>query len=213
MLSTKKILLVFLPALLLGAFVLFIRFIQYEPLYPDVTTEEQKDTQFIIPIFEEDPIMGSKKAPLTIIAFEDFSCPACKMQDGFLQELLSAYPDKIKIIWKGLPVASYPYDSRQAHQYAYCAAQQKKFLEFKQQAFAQYANLSASTLDTIANTIGLNSDDLKSCISLPQSDTAITRIEQLATILQIQNVPTFFVDNKQIETPETLEAWKKLLQL
>ncbi len=118
MLSSKKITIVFLPALLLVTLALFVRIIQYDPLFPDIDIEEfeQNNTgEFVIPILLQDPVLGEKKAPITIIAFEDFACPACEQQSEIFNNLLDKHAGKIKIIWKGLPVSQFPYPANLSH--------------------------------------------------------------------------------------------------
>lgn len=213
MLSTKKTFAIFIPAILLVSFALFIRIIQYEPLFPDIKEDEQKTGEFVIPIFSEDPILGDKKSPITIIAFEDFSCPACKEQNTMLDTLIGSYPGKVKVIWKGLPVSEFPYSSQKAHAYAFCAHEQNKFGEFKRLAFTNSDNLSDTILDNIAQEIELNTDKLTSCLESNKPTLNTQTIQQIAQILNVQAIPTFFIDNKQIQTPKTQAEWKMLLNL
>ncbi len=214
MIDTKKILIIFIPALLIASVGLFIRVIQYEPLFPDIDEDESENTEeFIIPIYPDDPIIGNKKSPITIVAFEDFSCPACKEQSSIFDELNTEFPNKIKIIWKGLPVSTFPYPSESAHLYAYCAHKQKKFEEFKQFAFTNGENLSDTILKSIADTMELNNNKLESCIINPESLAYIEKTKQIAQILNVRAVPTFFINNQQVDHPTTREGWKMYLNL
>src|SRR3989338_11569161 len=109
MLKTRHILFIFLPAVIIAAFALFIRLLQYEPLFPKEDNTVAEEPQALqIPIFPDDPIMGDKKAAITLIAFEDLGCAACAEQDDLFRQLLEKYPSKIKIIWKPLPVTFIP---------------------------------------------------------------------------------------------------------
>ncbi|MBI2436885.1 MAG: thioredoxin domain-containing protein [Candidatus Magasanikbacteria bacterium] len=214
MLNTKKILLVFIPAILLVSATLFIRIVQYEPLFPDIAEKPEKKTgEFVIPIFPLDPIIGNKKAPTTIVAFEDFACPACVEQSAMLDVLLQKYPDSIKIIWKGLPVSEFPYSSLKAHTYGFCAHAQDKFEPFRKLALANSDNLSDSILGSIAESIELKIDKLSECLESRETLAYIDTVEQIALILNIQAVPTFFMDNKQIVTPKTEFEWETILKL
>jgi protein-disulfide isomerase len=214
MLNTKKLLTVFVPAIALVAFALFIRVLQYEPLFPkEENNPADTNGQFVIPIFPNDPILGDKKAPTTIIAFEDFSCPSCKQQSALLDTLLETYPGKFKIIWKGLPVSEYPYSSKLAHTYGYCAHAQEKFNEFRQLAFANSDNLSESILQKISESLDINTNKFSECLSSTNPQSYFANVEGVATILNIQSVPTFFIDNKQITTPKTETDWETILGL
>ncbi|MBT3539231.1 thioredoxin domain-containing protein [Candidatus Parcubacteria bacterium] len=216
MLSSKKIILVFIPALLFVILVLFVRIVQYEPLFPDIDTEElaKKNTgEFIIPILSQDPVLGDRKSPVTIIAFEDFSCPACQQQTAILDNILNDYEGKVKIIWKGLPVSQFPYPSKLVHTYAYCANKQGKFEGFKNYAFTNFANLSEASLEHIAEEIELDNKKLTECLEASETELYIENTKQIAQILNIQAVPTFFINNRQINQPSTQDGWKTLLNL
>src|SRR3989338_2888177 len=161
--STKKLILIFLPFIILAAFALFIRIVQYEPLFPKITEMGDK-TVLQVPIYPEDPITGDKKAAVTIIAFEDFACENCKLESELLSTILKEHPNSIKIIWKILPITRFPIDSTLSAQYAYCANQQGKFDIFKSYAFENGTNLSEEVLQTIVTQIKLDDKKLNTCL-------------------------------------------------
>jgi len=131
MIPTKKLLTIFVPALLVVSLAFFIQIIKYQPLFPKVAQQDNTPKQFVIPLYPEDPIIGSPKAPITIIAFEDFSCESCNQQSAMLEDLINKYPNKFKVIWKGLPITEFPYSSITSEKYGYCANKQNKFIDFK----------------------------------------------------------------------------------
>lgn len=215
--SVPKQLLILGGAILLVGIFLFIRIVQYEPLFPENMNTENESAdntqQITIPIYPEDPIIGDKKSAKTIIAFEDFGCDACKQADTILDELMKEYPGKIKVIWKGLPITEFPYPSQDAQLYGFCAYQQKKFNEFKNLAFTNGNNLSPDVLKIIAEQIELKQNKLEECLNSDEAAKYIDQTKQLARILNIQAVPTFFIDNKQIQNPGSIDEWKTLLNL
>ena len=212
---SKTIVLLFIPAILVAGFAFFIRIIQYQPLYPKVDDYQEQNSgnsNFTIPIYDEDPIIGNKKAGKTILAFEDFACEGCKIQFTLLEQLLLKYPSKIKIIWKGLPVSRFPHPSETAHKYAFCANEQGKFAEFQKFAFTNNDNLSTEILELIINQIDIKQSKFEKCLESQEVLDHIEKTEQLGMLLNIQAVPTFFIDNKQVKTPTDIEGWETLLK-
>lgn len=214
MLKTRHLLFIFVPALLLAAFILFIRIAQYEPLYPKETMQTNKlEQNQVVPIYPEDPVIGNRSATSTIITFSDFGCAKCKSEMKTLAELMGKYPNKFKIVWKGLPIQRFPYSTDAAHQYAYCANQQRKFLEFTDQAFINIDDLSEANIKNFVTKIPLDDVKLKNCLNSELSKSYVEKNRQLALGLGIQVVPTVFVNNQQIQTPTLIEEWESVLNL
>ncbi len=214
MLKQRHILIGILPALLLVVIIFGIRAFQYKVLFFDNSNQaDTTPTLELIPILPDDPIIGLPSATITLVAFEDFGCEGCKSQNILLKEIEHTHPNAVKIIWKGLPVATFPFSSEPAHEYAFCAQQQKKFTAFKELAFANHSNLSKNTLDTIAVKIELNDKELQECLASDKPLQYINTIRQLARILHVQHVPTFFLDDTQIATPSSVEGWEAVLGL
>lgn len=202
----------FTPVILIAAGLLWMRIVQFETSEDSKTDTLEQDIA-LIPIVQEDPVLGKKNARATLVVFEDYGCPACKQQSELLDTILTSYPNDVKIIWKGLPVTQFPYPSGEAHDYAYCAHKQDQFEAFKTYAFANADNLSPAILRSIATEIGLNEKKLTECLASPAPAAYREQTEQIARLLNIQSVPTVFLNNTQIETPPTIEGWQVLLEL
>lgn len=213
MLSTKKLLYIFIPALFVVGLGFFVQIIRYQPLFPKIKTQETQKTEFVIPLYPEDPIIGEVKSPTTIVAFEDFSCPSCIQQSNMLKNLQERYPNKFKVIWKGLPVSEFPYPSLEAQKYSYCANEQKMFKEFQSAAFSNSNNLSETILQSIIKDIEIDEKKFSKCLNSTDVTNYIDNTKQIAKILNIQAVPAFFIENKQIQTPSSEYQWEDLLGL
>ncbi|HAZ29053.1 MAG TPA: hypothetical protein DCY48_04765 [Candidatus Magasanikbacteria bacterium] len=213
MIRTRQLLFLFVPAIVFAGFAVFIRYVEYHNAATPSAPAPSSEPLALVPIYPEDPIIGEKKAPLTVIGFEDFGCKGCQIQMAMLDELQQSFPEKIKIIWKGLPVMKFPYDSHLAHEYAFCMNQEGRFDAFKNFAFANGDNLSLAVLGQSIAAAGAEQTVFEACINSPEPKQYIETIELMAQSLNIQSVPTFFIDNKQIETPQTKEAWAALLGL
>lgn len=209
----KYLALIFIPAILIAALALFIRFIQYEPQFPDETETQTTKTDLQIPIYPDDPVIGNKKAPITLIAFEDFGCDGCKVQSALFDSLMKKHPDKVKLIWKGLAATKFPFPTDLAHQYGFCANRQGKFNNFSKLAFTNSDNLSQTILDAVAKEIELDEKKLADCLASGEAKAYMAKNEQLGLALNIQSVPTFFLNNKQINPPQILEGWEAVLGL
>lgn len=213
--KTSHSFLIFIPAILFVAFILFIRIVQYEPLVPDnqKTLEEQQKERSVIPIFNEDPLLGDKKAAHTVILFSDFGCEACKNEFGLLKQIIRESPQKVKVIWKGLPVKKFPFDSEMAEKYGFCASKQGKFEQWADSAFENNDALSTQNLIDLSKEIGLDQNNLQACLDAKTTADYMQKTKDLASVLKVQAVPAVFLDNNQITAPKILEDWKAALSL
>lgn len=169
----------------------------------------------IIPISSNDPILGSPAAPITVIGFEDFLCESCRTQNLLINQLLERYPAQVKFIWKDLPITTIPVSSEIAHIYGYCMHEQGLFEPYKTTVFNQIftTTLTSSELDPISTELGADMDALEACRNSQAPRTHIEKNTLLAQALQIQRVPTFFINGQQIQTPTSLNEWIGILGL
>src|SRR3989344_6115071 len=63
---------------------------------PLATRNSELGTPTILPT---DPVRGRRDAPLTIIEFADFSCPACAEVEPVLRALRAEYGNRLAIVW------------------------------------------------------------------------------------------------------------------
>ena len=69
------------------------------------------------------PILGKADAPVTIVAWSDFQCPFCAREYPKLKEILAAYPDKVRIVFKHRPLGFHK-QAKPAHAAAQLAMDQ-----------------------------------------------------------------------------------------
>ncbi len=74
--------------------------------------QKSRDEEFKNPlkpeIQEGRVIFGNKSAPITIVEYSDFQCPYCSRGFQTIQEVKKAYGDKVRIVFKHLPLDFHP---------------------------------------------------------------------------------------------------------
>lgn len=124
---------------------------------------------------DDDPILGDKNAPVTIIEFSDYECPFCKRHfDSTHQELVKKYIDtgKAKLVFRDFPLSFHdPMASKEAIA-ASCARDQggdKKYYEFHDEIFKRTTSngngLDDAKIQKIASDLKLNTNTFTSCLS------------------------------------------------
>src|SRR5436189_2864220 len=74
---------------------------------------------------DDDPSIGPADAPITIVEFSDYQCPYCiRWYDTVSSRLLTDYKDKIRSVYRDLPLTSLHPEAQSAAEPANCAGEQ-----------------------------------------------------------------------------------------
>ncbi|HSE96959.1 MAG TPA: thioredoxin domain-containing protein, partial [Blastocatellia bacterium] len=160
-------------------------------------------------IAADGPSRGPEDAPVTIIEFSDFQCPYCKQASNTIEELIRAYGDNIRVVFKHLPLPIHP-DAFKAAQAAACADEQGKFWEYHDQLFNS-ADLAADTLRKHAGEIGLKAGEFNSCLESESSRAVVVKNLQQARQAGIQGTPTFIINGVVLRGARGLDDFKRAI--
>lgn len=74
--------------------------------------KKSRDEEFKNPLkpdtSQDRVVFGNKSAPITIVEYSDFQCPYCSRGYQTIQEVRKEYGDKVKVIFKHLPLDFHP---------------------------------------------------------------------------------------------------------
>jgi protein-disulfide isomerase len=162
-------------------------------------------------------VRGNAAATVTLLEYSDFQCPACAAYEPLVNNLHQDFPDTLKIVYRYFPLKTIHKNAMISARAAEAAQRQGKFWEMHDQLFehqtdwAQQEN-PTDTFKTYAQTIGLNVDQFNTDIQDTSIADPINSDEKLGTDANIPGTPTFFLDGKKIENPQSYEAFKKLVE-
>ena len=184
-----------------------------------LTESNTKNNQEILTIQADDNIRGDKNAPLVLIVYSDFQCPACKIA-AFYEQLLSAdsaLGDKVAVIYRHFPLNMHG-NSYLAAQTSEAAARQNKFWEMynvlfdKQSEWAEQAN-AGDIFNGYAESLGLNLEQFKNDLD---SQTVKDKIEKNKKeggekALNLSGTPTLYLNGQLIQLPDSYDKFRQLL--
>ncbi|NUP09266.1 MAG: thioredoxin domain-containing protein [Polyangiaceae bacterium] len=101
------------------------------------------------------PAKGPDNAPVTIVVFSDFQCPACKATLPVLDEALQNHPGDVRLVHKFYPLEKHT-RAKPAAYAAAAAMKQGKYWEMERVLFANQEALSDQDLFGYAEKIGLD---------------------------------------------------------
>jgi protein-disulfide isomerase len=155
------------------------------------------------------PFLGPKDAAITITEFSDFQCPYCREASGAIKQVLNAYGDKVRVVFRHLPLAIHT-QAFPAARAAYCAGQENRFWQFHDQLFAA-EDLSDDTISKIVGDLGLNRERFNSCLKSESSRIAVVKDLQEASKLGINSTPTFLINGRLVRGTIKFEAFKEII--
>ena len=174
------------------------------------TTQEEQFKRYDIPI-ENSYTLGPADAPITIVEFSDYQCPYCRRwHDEVYGPLMAAYPDKIRFVYRHLPLTSIHPDAFPAAEAAMCAGEQDAYWAFHEKLFSG-ESLGAEIYSQYAQDLGLNMETFESCLSDHKYQQAIEKDSNFAIDLGIRSTPTFFINGLAIVGAQPLDVFKQVI--
>jgi protein-disulfide isomerase len=182
--------------------------------------EAQKAKQLVAGLTEgRFAARGPIDAPVTIVVFSDFQCPFCKDSAELLNQVAASEGDKVRIIFRHLPLTAIHPWARPAAEAAACAQLQddEAFwvlhdLIFKSQRDFTAANVRAK-LSELARTIpALDAARFRRCVADGRASAVVGRDAQFAAAHNITATPTIFIDGRQAHRIRSAEQLRALVR-
>ncbi|MBI2672220.1 DsbA family protein [Candidatus Woesearchaeota archaeon] len=148
---------------------------------------------------DDDPVIGDKNAPVTIVEFSDFQCPFCgRFFSQTLPSIEENYinPGKVKFVYRDFPLNSIHPFAQKAAEASECADDQGKFKEMHDKIFSNQVSLSLDNLKIWAKDIGLDTNKFNDCLDSGKQASEVGNDEKDGLALGVQGTPAFFVGNE-----------------
>lgn len=162
-------------------------------------------------------VQGNASASVTLLEYSDFQCPACAAYAPLVTNLHKDFPDTLKIVYRYFPLETIHKNALISAQAAQAAHKQGKFWEMHDQLFEHQTDWAGSenptdAFQTYAQAIGLNLDQFTTDMNDPSTKDAVKSDEAMGTDANIPGTPSFFLDGKKLENPQSYEAFKQVIE-
>jgi protein-disulfide isomerase len=185
---------------------------------PKAQEEREAEVEFIagsVSVSADDPVRGSKDAPVTIIAFSDFQCPFCARVVPTLDELEKTHKKDIRIVFKHMPL-SFHAQAEPAARIAWAAQQQGKFWEMHDLLFNNQEKMEGAVMEELGAELGAK---LKLDISKLQKDMASSDAKRKvqkdisqAAAVGVDGTPAFFINGRLIAGAQSASTFSKIIK-
>ena len=168
------------------------------------------------PVSTSDHILGPSNAPVTMIEYGDFECPACGVYFPLVERLMKEASSTVRLVFRHFPLPQHA-NALITAEASEAASLQGKFWDMYRLIYEHQSDWSNLTdahdiLDSYAGQIGLDMVKFKADLDSAAVKTLIANDQAEGVKIGIEGTPTFFVNGKAITNPQSYEAFKSLIE-
>lgn len=161
-------------------------------------------------------IKGNPAAKVFIVEFSDFECPYCSKIRPALKEVLDAFPNDLKIIFKHFPLNIHA-NAQPAAEAAECAADQGQFWPYHDYLFdhvGEWHNVKNTNqkFTEYAGHLGLEKISFQECVETHAKKSIVDANTAEARHFFVSGTPTCLLNGRKVLTSHKPEDIKKLVQ-
>lgn len=148
---------------------------------------------------DDDPTRGDVNAPVTVVEFTDFQCPACAAMHPVLDEVLKSYGNKVRFVVRDFPLTQHE-NAQKAAEAANAAHAQGKFFEYASLLFKNQKALDVVSLKKYATDLGLNRARFDAELDRGVYAAEVKKDLDDGEIYGVGSTPTVFINGIQLKT-------------
>jgi protein-disulfide isomerase len=154
-----------------------------------------------------EPARGNLNAPVTVVEFTDFQCPACAGMQPVLDEVLPTYGNRVRFVVRNFPLSRHVH-ARKAAEAADAANAQGKFFDYTALLFKRQSALDLPSLKKYASEVGLDRVRFDAELDSGKYADDVQHDLDDGQINGIDSTPTIFINGVKLTelSPEGLRA-------
>ena len=174
------------------------------------TTVAEGDASKVASALGSGRIRGAENAPVTLVEYGDYQCPACGHYHPIITELLGRYDGKLKLEYHHFPLISIHPNAMSASVAAEAAGDQGKFWEMHDLLYIRQREWSPNpNVETVflqyAVELGLDSNQFMQSMRSPATrDRVLADVTRGSSI--VQSTPTFVLNGEVLPGSPELQG-------
>lgn len=163
------------------------------------------------------PSIGSPGAPLVMVLYSDFECPACKEEAKMIRDnIVQTYPTQVRVYFKDFPLEQIHPWAKAGAIAGRCVFRQnpQAFWDYYDWAYEHQADVTPETLKDkvldFAKNKNLDTLQLGRCMDTKATEGEVDKSLAEGKALKIDQTPTLFINGRRI--PGSI-PWNNMKQL
>lgn len=170
-----------------------------------------------VTVTETDHVRGALAGNMTLVEFGDFQCPACGAYEPLVRKVTEANKDVLKVVFRHFPLTQIHQNALIAAKASEAASLQGKFWEMHDIIYGKQGEWSGGLnardfFLTYATTIGLDTKKFTEDLNNEDIEKKILAQFKEGVALGVLGTPTFFLNGKKIESPQSLDDFNKVIR-
>lgn len=158
----------------------------------------------------ESAVRGPAGAAVTIVEFADYECPFCARNVPLVKQILEAFPNDVRFVYKEFPLTSIHRNAMGASKAAIAAQQQGKYWEMHDLLFENFQKLDAEALPEYARRIGLDVAQWEKDMESAEVEKRVQEDLRVGRAVGVRGTPTMFVNGLRV-TNRSFEGIKEMI--
>ena len=163
-----------------------------------------------VPVRPSDPSRGPADAPVTLVEYSDFQCPYCVRVQDTLDQLEERYGDRLRHVFKQLPLPMHA-QAELAARASLCAADQGEFWPLHDWLFANRSQLSRDSIVAAAVEAGVDEEPFSTCLDEERYAEQVAEDIEQARRYGITGTPGFLVNGRFLGGAQPLENFVEVI--
>jgi len=152
--------------------------------------------------------IGAKEPKVTIVSFSDFQCPFCVRGAKVMEEVLKAYPEDVRVVFRHLPLSFHAHADLAARA-AEAAGLQGFFWPMHDLLFEHSRQLSPELITELAGRVpGLDLGQWRMDVKSPAIREAVDADKAEAARVGARGTPNFFLNGHIVSGAQPFERFK-----
>ena len=159
---------------------------------------------------DDDPMLGSPDAPVTIVQFAEYQCAYCGKAGEAIEQVLENYEGKVRMVYRDFPLSFHP-RAIPAAIAANCAGVQDKYWDMHAKLMSNQRALEEADLLAHAQTLGLDIDKWNACRADPAQEQEVVADMEDGAAAGVTGTPAFFINGIMLSGALPYEQFKEII--
>jgi predicted DsbA family dithiol-disulfide isomerase len=144
------------------------------------------------------PTAGGARAAVELVEFSDFECPYCRTFTATLKQVLDRYGDRVRLVYRQMPIPSLHPQAFRAAEASLCAHEQGRFRDYHDALFADQASNTDPRLGHLAARLQLDTAAFAECLASGRRADQVRADMREGARVGVNGTPALFVNGLRL---------------